>query len=105
MGKYNLLYQEQFTLVNGSALCSWSQFIKRKFASHIITQRPSKFFKNLQQLLIDDRDCISLPLTMIDQDTGLLINLPTEDLHRQITATVRCTNNKEPNNQLLKPYF
>ncbi len=46
LGKYNLVYQEQFTSADGYNLCSWSQFTKRPFALHISTQRPPNFFKN-----------------------------------------------------------
>src|SRR6266498_344905 len=37
LSKYNLIYQEQITSVQEAMLCTWSQFIKRPFASHSST--------------------------------------------------------------------
>ena len=87
LGKYNLLYQEQVTSVNGYSLCIWSQVIKRPFASHIFTQRLPKFYQELQQQLLDDHDLSIIPEATVDQDTGIPQSRPTNDLFRQVTTS------------------
>jgi len=67
--KYNMLYQEQFISSDGSSLCTWTQFRRRCFASHIKTQTPPKFFQELQGLIIGNTSHSAGPLAAYDHDT------------------------------------
>ncbi len=91
--------------MDGTSLCTWSQFIHWPFAVHITTQRPPKFFKDIQSVLLDNNVFSSLPTPDVDQNTGLPIFQPTADLVKQSYSSVRHKHPDELDTLLLKPYF
>src|SRR6266540_4519708 len=71
--KYNLLYQEQFIFSNGFSFCSWNQFRQRCFTLHINTQKPPKFYHELQILITNNTSYHAQSLPEYDQDIGRTI--------------------------------
>ena len=86
--KYNLLYQEQFISLDGSSFCFWQQFRKRRFASHITTQHPPKFYRTLQSMLTQDLIREARLLPEYDHDTGRPIERPGAALYTQALNSV-----------------
>jgi len=72
---------------------------------HITTQKPPKFYQELQRFFIDEQEIHTIPLAEVDQDTGLPITRPTNDLYHQITTlNIRRVSNA-PSSLILKPYY
>ncbi len=91
--KYNLLYQEKFISSDSSSFCTWTQFRKRCFASHITTQKPPKFYQELQHLITNNMTQYAWPLPIYDQDTSKPIACPDADLYIQaLNSVVTCNS-------------
>ena len=72
---------------------------------HITTQKPPKFYQELQRFFIDEQAIHSVLLAKVNQDTGLPITHPTKDLFQQITILNSRSTNKDPSSLILKPYY
>ncbi len=68
-------------------------------------QHPLKFYQELQRFFIDKQDIHTVPLAEVDQDTGLTITCPTNELFRQITTLNIRRPSNEPSFLILKPYY